>query len=280
MSMRMSACIRGEQSAGRVKHDAPPDYVDHRDDHPDEGNEGPFAAGLTKNERIMRGKMLDSLNGADNGAVGQLGTQPCQLVRIPGVLLVGGNLFDHQFDTTQRLCRTPIADLRESHNDSSLMLATTENGQRTGFGGIGGEHLTDGKASDGIVRAHVKDHLTAQRMSPPDAGDDQLLARRRPSVTERAHSVRGQASADERNAKHTRETSAPIDINDVDTNRAVRRQRADNGTQSLRGSPAPADYPAKILRVNADLEKVSTTQQSRGDLNVVRMVNNATNEVL
>src|SRR5919107_5975499 len=70
-----------------------------------------------------------------------------------------------------------------------------------------------------------------------------------------------------------------VHVDEVDTDTAA-ADGAHDGAQSACGAAVAADHLAEVLRVDPDLEHTSTTQVARGDLHIVRIVDDALHEVL
>src|SRR3954451_4608300 len=70
-----------------------------------------------------------------------------------------------------------------------------------------------------------------------------------------------------------------VDVDEVDADPAA-TQRGHDRTQCTSGAPSAADHLAQVLRVHADLEHLAAAQRAEVDLYVVRMIDDAPDQVV
>src|SRR3954452_21114033 len=70
-----------------------------------------------------------------------------------------------------------------------------------------------------------------------------------------------------------------VDVDEVDADAAAAQRRHDRA-ERLGGAPGATDDLAEVVRVHADLEDLAATQVAQVDLDVVRMVDDAPDQVI
>src|SRR6516162_7292925 len=71
-----------------------------------------------------------------------------------------------------------------------------------------------------------------------------------------------------------------VGVQQVDPDVAARRQGADHRTQRPGGAPAPADDLAEVIGMHPHLEDATPAQRPAGDLNIIRILDDAPDQVL
>src|ERR1700735_287920 len=71
-----------------------------------------------------------------------------------------------------------------------------------------------------------------------------------------------------------------VSVQEVDTDVGPAGQGADHGTQGLSGAPAPADDLAQVVGMNPDLQNAAPAQPALVDPDVVRVLDDALDQVL
>ena len=130
--------VGGQQAAGRVEHDATAGDVDHRArSRATNGTRVRAPSGSRSTSMSCAGRCSRPTISPSTATVDVLRAQPGELVRVPGVVLVGRVLVDDQLGPAHRLGRRAVGDLRERHVPAALLDARAHDGQRTARGGLG-----------------------------------------------------------------------------------------------------------------------------------------------
>src|SRR4051794_11741101 len=90
----------------------------------------------------------------------------------------------------------------------------------------------------------------------------------------------GERTAGRRSGAERRFSAAPVDVDDVDPDGLSVGECLDDGAQRCRGATGTADDATEVLGVHAHLEQGAPAQRLAADLDVVRVRDDAADEVL
>ena len=189
--------VRGvgrQQPARRVEHDAAAGDVDHRARSTvTNGTSVRAPSGSRSDEHVVRRQVLEADDLAEHPAVDVLGAQARELVRVPGVVLVGRVLVDDELGpraSPRPWCGRVIS--RERHvpavRAGSRVRTTVSGPARGGLGARGPRRRRTGPRG---VGPQVEGDLAAQAVGTADPRDGQLhgeSSRSKWAVTAKARS--------------------------------------------------------------------------------------------